>query len=213
MVLLVLLSCVGMSLACISTKPNPRVQSSLQGILAMPQSSNNNNAAGSVRHEKKYQVGRRQHKKTPISGLLSPSLGKSLRLDFCKGLVGNRNPIGHFFGNTANCKAVLRKAARNKRKSTQKKKRKQRPHFEEVSNYVEGPEEVVYYDEEFYTDVNGNLVEDPTGYSEDSFSQQPAFYSTSENPDFSSEKPEFSSQPFYEGNTVSYQLLSLIIRS
>ena len=37
---------------------------------------------------------------------------------------------------------------------------------------MEGPEEVVYYDEEFYTDVNGNIVEDPTGYNEDSFSQQ-----------------------------------------
>ena len=37
---------------------------------------------------------------------------------------------------------------------------------------MEGPEEVVYYDEEFYTDVNGNIVEDPADFNEDSFSQQ-----------------------------------------
>merc|ERR1719458_842102 len=88
-----------------------------------------------------------------------------LKLDFCKGLIGSVRAIGHIVGNTVNCKEALEKAARRK---SRRKHRRRRPHKKpvEVSNFIEEPEEVVYYEESFPGEYDDAVV---VVYYEESF--------------------------------------------
>merc|ERR1719458_2038384 len=88
-----------------------------------------------------------------------------LKLDFCKGLIGSVSAIGHIVGNTVNCKEALEKAARRK---SRRKHRRRRPHKKpvEVSNFIEEPEEVVYYEESFPGEYDDAVV---VVYYEESF--------------------------------------------
>ena len=105
----------------------------------------------------------------------------------CKEVIAERNQLNNCVNKIY--RQGLEKVARTKRKSRRKHKRRRRPHKKpvevqilkfkcsrwirdydiQVSNFIEEPEEVVYYEESFPSEFDDGVVID---YEEASFDEQ-----------------------------------------